>query len=53
MNKNILLAGASGLVGNNILNILQKNDSNLVLISRKKVDVKKEIKQIVTNFDEL
>ena len=53
MNKNILLAGASGLVGNNLLNILQKNDSNLVLISRKKVDAKKEIKQIVTNFDEL
>ena len=37
----------------NHLNILQKNDSNLVLISRKKVDAKKEIKQIVTNFDEL
>ena len=53
MNKNILLAGASGLVGNNLLHILQKNDSNLVLISRKKVDAKKEIKQIVTNFDEL
>ena len=53
MSKNILLAGASGLVGNNLLNILQKNDSNLILISRKKVNTKKEIKQIVTNFDEL
>ena len=53
MSKNILLAGASGLVGNNLLNILQKNDSNLILISRKKVNTNKEIKQIVTNFDEL
>ena len=53
MSKNILLAGASGLVGNNLLNVLLKNDSNLVLISRKKINTKKEIKQIVTNFDEL
>ena len=53
MSKNVLLAGASGLVGNNLLNVLLKNDSNLVLISRKKINTKKEIKQIVTNFDEL
>ena len=53
MCKNILLAGASGLVGNNLLNILLKKDSNLILLSRKKVNTKKGIKQIITNFNEL
>ena len=53
MSKNILLAGASGLVGSNLLNILLKKDSNLILLSRKKVNTKKEIKQIITSFDEL
>ena len=53
MSKNILLAGASGMVGNNLLNILLKKDSNLILLSRKKVNTKKEIKQIITSFDEL
>ena len=53
MSKNILLAGASGMVGNNLLNILLKKDSNLILLSRKKVNTKKGIKQIITSFDEL
>ena len=35
MSKKILLAGASGLVGNNILQVLNNNESELILLSRK------------------
>ena len=41
MSKKILLAGASGLVGNNILQVLNNNKSELILLSRKKLQDKK------------
>ena len=53
MSKNILLAGASGLVGGHILNILEDGDSDLTLLLRDRLEEKEHLKQIVTNFDNL
>ena len=46
MSKKILLAGASGLVGNNILQVLNNNESELILLSRKKLQDNKNIKEL-------
>ena len=53
MSKKILLVGASGLVGSNLLHILKKNESELVLLSRKKLENQMGIEQIITNFDDI
>ena len=53
MSKKILLAGASGLVGNNILQVLNNNESELILLSRKKLQDNKNIKELITNFDNI
>ena len=51
MSKKILLAGASGLVGGHILNILDDGNSELTLLLRNKLQEKKHLKQVVTDFD--
>ena len=51
MSKKIILAGASGLVGGHILNILDDGNSELTLLLRNKLQEKKHLKQIVTDFD--
>ena len=53
MSKNILLAGASGLVGGHILDILDDGNSDLTLLLRNRLEEKAHLKQIVTNFDNL
>ena len=53
MSKKILLAGASGLVGSNILQVLNNNKSELILLSRKKLRDEKNIKELITNFDNI
>ena len=51
MSKKILLAGASGLVGGHILNILDDGNSELTLLLRNKLQEKRHLKQVVTDFD--
>lgn len=51
MSKKILLAGASGLVGGHILNILDDGNSELTLLLRNKLQEEKHLKQVVTDFD--
>ena len=51
MSKKIILAGASGLVGGHILNILDDGNSELTLLLRNKLQEKKHLKQVVTDFD--
>ena len=41
MSKNILLAGASGLVGGHILNVLDDGNSELTLLLRNKLQEKR------------
>ena len=53
MSKKILLVGASGLVGSNLLHVLKKNESELVLLSRKKLKNQMGIEQIIMNFDDI
>ena len=53
MSKKILLVGASGLVGSNLLHVLKKNESELVLLSRKKLENQMGIEQIIINFDDI
>ena len=53
MSKNILLAGASGLVGGHILNVLDDGNSELTLLLRNKLQEKTHLKQVVTDFDNL
>ena len=51
MSKNILLAGASGLVGGHILDVLDDGNSELTLLLRNKLQEKTHLKQVVTDFD--
>ena len=51
MSKKIILAGASGLVGGHILNILDDGNSELTLLLRNKLQEEKHLKQVVTDFD--
>ena len=53
MSKNILLAGASGLVGGHILDVLDDGNSELTLLLRNKLQEKTHLKQVVTDFDNL
>tara|TARA_B100000614_G_C14538491_1_gene489351 strand:- start:156 stop:827 length:672 start_codon:yes stop_codon:yes gene_type:complete len=53
MRKKILLAGASGLVGSNLLQVLEKNKSKLILLSRKRLENQISVEQIITNFDDI
>ena len=43
MSKKIILAGASGLVGGHILNILDDGNSELTLLLRNKLQEKKHL----------
>jgi NAD dependent epimerase/dehydratase family enzyme len=40
MVKNILVVGASGLVGSNILELLEDGDSKITLLTRRKLEDK-------------
>lgn len=53
MNKKILLAGGSGLVGSNILTLLNNSNVELTLLSRRALEHKIGLKQIVSDFDNL
>ena len=53
MDKKILIAGSSGLVGSEILRNLEKSNNKLVLLSRKEIANKKDINQIIVNFDDI
>ncbi len=53
MSKKILLVGASGLVGNNLLQVLENNASELILLSRKRIENQISVEQIITNFDDI
>ena len=51
MSKSILLVGATGFVGGKILNLIDDGNSKITLLSRKKLNHKSNLKQIITNFD--
>ena len=53
MSKNILIVGASGLVGSNILEHLEKQDSKITLLLRRRLEDKAHLKQIITEFNNL
>ena len=53
MDKTILIAGSSGLVGSEILKNLERSNNKLVLLSRKEIANKKNINQIIVNFDDI
>ena len=54
MNKKILIAGASGLVGGEILGILNNKSTDIVLISRRPLNLNlPNIKECIVNFEEL
>ena len=51
MVKNILVVGASGLVGSNILELLEDGDSKITLLTRRKLEDKAYLKQIISEFN--
>ena len=53
MSKNILVVGASGLVGSNILELLEDGDSKLTLLLRRKLENKPYLKQIISEFNNI
>ena len=53
MSKNILVVGASGLVGSNILEHLEKEDSKITLLLRRRLEDKAHLKQIITEFNNI
>ena len=53
MSKNILLVGASGLVGSNILKHLENGDSKITLLLRRRLEDKAHLKQIITEFNNI
>ena len=53
MSKNILVVGASGLVGRNILEHLEKEDSKITLLLRRRLEDKAHFKQIITEFNNI
>ena len=53
MSKSILLVGATGFVGGKILNLIDDGNSKITLLSRKKLTHKSNLKQIITNFDDI
>ena len=53
MSKNILIVGASGLVGGEILKNLKTTNNELILLSRKKLLCENSINQIVIDFENI
>ena len=53
MVKNILVVGASGLVGSNILELLEDGDSKITLLTRRKLEDKAYLKQIISEFNNI
>ena len=53
MSKSILLVGATGFVGGKILNLIDDGNSKITLLSRKKLNHKSNLKQIIANFDDI
>ena len=53
MSKNILVVGASGLVGSNILEHLEKEDSKITLLLRRRLEDKAHLKQIIAEFNNI
>ena len=53
MSKNILIVGASGLVGGEILKNLKTTNNDLILLSRKKLLYENSINQIVIDFENI
>ena len=53
-NKNIIFFGGSGLIGNSVLNLLDKKESKIYAFSRQNLDNKfKNVKDVIFNFDTL
>ena len=53
-NKNIIVFGGSGLIGNSVLNLLDKKKSKIYAFSRRSLDNKFEnVKDVIFNFDTL
>ena len=53
MSKNILVVGASGLVGSSILEHLENGDSKITLLLRRRLEDKAYLKQIITEFNNI
>ena len=53
MSKKILIVGASGLVGGEILENLKITDNDLILLSRKKLLCENYIDQIIIDFEDI
>ena len=53
MSKKILIVGASGLVGGEILENLKTTNNELILLSRKKVLCENNVNQIVIDFEDI
>ena len=53
MSKKILIVGASGLVGGEILENLKITDNDLILLSRKKLLCENYINQIIIDFEDI
>ena len=47
---NILIVGASGFVGSNLLNYIDNINFNIISLSRKKIITKKKIKLSLINL---
>ena len=53
-NKNIIFFGGSGLIGNSVLNLLDKKESKIYAFSRQNLNKKfKNVKDVIFNFDTL
>jgi len=53
-NKNIIFFGGSGLIGNSVLNLLDRKESKIYAFSRQNLDNKfKNVKDVIFNFDTL
>jgi len=53
-NKNIIFFGGSGLIGNSVLNLLDKKESKIYAFSRQNLGNKfKNVKDVIFNFDTL
>ena len=53
-NKNIIFFGGSGLIGNSVLNLLDKKEFKIYAFSRQNLDNKfKNVKDVIFNFDTL
>ena len=53
MSKKILIVGASGLVGGEILENLKTTNNELILLSRKKLLCENDVNQIVIDFEDI